>query len=276
METDNASVVIRQMDQVKLIDRILPQVAGMFQCKQGLYHHLDVWKHSLETVRQQEKIFKDFSSNADIRAYLQQSLGGNRSRKALIKLGALLHDVGKPDTRKIEKGKYSFHAHEHVGQRIVKSIARTLKLSTRERHALEDMVQMHLRPGYLSNYKRPTERAIYRFFRDAGEEAVSILLLSLADQRSTRGPLTTEKDQAHHENICRSLIERFFVKQKEEPFIRLITGHDVMKKLKIGACATVGQILAEVEERQTLGKVRTKSEALKAVQEIFQKIKEKS
>lgn len=66
---------------------------------------------------------------------------------------------------------------------------------------LEDLVMWHLRPGYLSNFKKPSERALFRYFRDTKEEAASIAFLSMADQRSTRGPLTTRHDEQHHEKF---------------------------------------------------------------------------
>jgi len=268
LETDKASAVLRSMDRIGLLERIIPQVKVMFTCKQGTYHHLDVWPHSLETAAQIETVYRQVKENPEIMAYLLESLGGNRSRLALMKLAALLHDIGKPDTRKMEDGKISFHGHEHVGRNIVKHIAVMLKLSVKERHALEDMVRWHLRPGYLSNFKQPSERAVYRYFRDARDEAASILFLSLADQRSTRGPATTQEDQAHHEKICLSLVERYFAKRREKPFVSLITGHDLIDKLKLKPSPVFAKILAEVKEKQSLGVVKTRNEAIALAKEI--------
>jgi hypothetical protein len=149
-----------------------------------------------------------------------------------------------------------------VGKNIVRHIAKMLKLSTLERHTLEDMVELHLRPGYLSNFKQPSERAIYRYFRDARREAISILLLSLADQYATRGPLTTQRDLEHHEKICLGLIKQHFEKKEEKPRPKLLTGHDLIQKLKLQPSPLFGKILKEVEEQQALGKVRTRREAL--------------
>ena len=106
-------------------------------------------------------------NHADVVEYLNESPGGNRTRRALLKLAALLHDIGKPETRKeAGRGKLTFYGHERVGKNIVTYIARMLKLSTGERHALEDMVLWHLRPGYLSNFQKPSEKSIYRYLRD--------------------------------------------------------------------------------------------------------------
>jgi putative nucleotidyltransferase with HDIG domain len=271
LESERASPVVNQMDRIGLMVKVIPQIAGMVRCLQGPYHHLDVWRHSKETLKQFEKIARACARRPDIQTYLDGSLGGNRSRKALVKLAVLLHDVGKPETRKMVEGKYSFHAHEHMGKKITRHVARMLKLSTRERHALEDMVQLHLRPGYLSNDPWPTDRAVYRFFRDAGEESVSILLLSLADQKATRGPLTPESDQKHHERICWALIDEYFRKQREKPLPRLVTGHDVMRRLNIAPSREVGRILSVIEEKQALGKIATKQEAYAEMEAIHKK-----
>ncbi len=268
LESPKAAPVLRAMDRVGLLEAIMPQIRIMRDCKQGTYHHLDVWPHSLETVSQMEKIFRQFRKDEEISAYIHETLGGNHSRKAIMKLAALLHDIGKPDTRKKEKGKVSFHSHEHVGKSIVTCIAKMLKLSRMERYALEDMVRWHLRPGYLSNFKNPSERAVYRYFRDAGEEDISILLLSLADQRSTCGPATTQRDQDHHEEICLKLVQRAFEKRNEKPFLRLINGDDLIRSLKIKPSPVFTSILNEIEEQQNLGKIKTKKEALVLAREI--------
>jgi len=262
LNSNRTAETIKAMDHIGLLEQVIPQIRVMYGCKQGGYHHLDVWPHSIEVLVQMEKIFENMKDQEDVEAYVNETISGNHTRKALMKFAALLHDIGKPDTRKREGERLSFHAHERVGKNITKIIAKMLKLSTRERHDLENMVLWHLRPGYLSNFKSPSERMIFRYFRDTKEEGASILLLSLADQRSTRGPLTSQVDQDHHEDICLDLLDRFFEKKKEKPFVCLINGNDILKKLKVKPSPLIGEILREVEERQVLGKIKTKKEAL--------------
>jgi poly(A) polymerase len=254
-------IVFNAMDKVGLLEKVMPQLAVMFNVQQGGYHHLDVWKHSLEVLNQLEKIFEGLT-DADLINYLNEKVASDHPRYALMKLAALLHDIGKPDTKKIEEGRTSFHTHEHVGRRITTIIAKQLKLSVRERHMVEDMVLYHLRPGYLSNFKKPSDKSVFRYFRDTKEEAAAILVLSLADQRSTRGPLTTEYDQKHHEKICTSLLEQYFAIKKETPRVRLITGNDLIKKLKLKPSPLFSKILTSVEEEHALGKITTREEAL--------------
>jgi poly(A) polymerase len=269
LASPRATENLKAMDEIELLAQVIPQITVMYNVKQGGYHHLDVWPHSLEVVAQFEKVIEEFKDDADISNYLNESLGGDRKRFALIKLAAILHDIGKPQTRKKEDGRVSFHSHEHVGKDITRPIAKALKISTHERYALENMVLWHLRPGYLSNFKQPSERSIFRYFRNTKEEAVSILLLSLADQRATRGPLTTETDQKHHEKICLNLVRRYFEQQKEKPRERLITGHDLIKELKLKPSPIFSKILTEVEEQQAIGKVTSRQEALELARKLI-------
>jgi len=267
LATEQAGQILSEMDKIKLLEEVIPQVTVMYNVTQGGYHHLNVWKHSLEAVTQLDGVFKEFQNDAPVQAYLDEEFGGHK-RYAIIKLAMLLHDIGKPQTRKKEKDRFSFHGHEHVGRDISRNVAKLLKLSTSERYMVEDMVRWHLRPGYLGDFKVPSERAVFRYFRDAKDEAASILLLSIADQRATRGPLSTTEDLHHHVKTCKMLIEKFFEKKSEKPVVRLITGHDLIKKLKLKPSPLFAQILREVEEKQALGKVTNRAEALALAKKI--------
>ncbi len=255
------------LDKDGLLARVLPQLSVMQGVHQGGYHHLDVWRHSLEVLHQFE-VFCAQENDPQIQAYLGEEIAGNHSRAALLKLAALLHDVGKPDTRKAEGGRMTFHGHEHAGERITRLAAKRLKLSVKERHFCEDVVRMHLRPGYLSNFERPTEKAVFRYLRDTGKEGAAIALLAMADQRATRGPLTTPAKAEHHEKICRMVLARFFEEKNKVPLKRLLTGNDLIKILKLKPGPIFAKILTAVEEGQSLGKISTKAEALVLAKKI--------
>ena len=248
--------ILKDMYRIGLLEKVIPQVTVMFNVPQSGYHHLNVWQHSLEAVVQFDALVQELKDHEDVMNYL-------KPRLALIKLGILLHDIGKPETRKLEPGgRMSFHGHEHVGKGIVRKVSKMLKLSVKHRHVLEDLVRYHLRPGYLSNFKKPSKKAIFRFLRDTGQESVSVVLLSLADQRATRGPLTTEKDQKHHEAICFQVIQEFFIKQKQEPHVKLLDGKDLMKVFKLQPGPVFSKILKHIEEQQDLGNIKTRKDAL--------------
>jgi poly(A) polymerase len=268
LTVENSGQYLRQMDKLRILEEILPQIVVMRNVEQGPYHHLDVWRHSLESVEQLEKLFKELEENPDIRRYLKQDLVINRSRKALMKLGALLHDIGKPQSKRREKGRTLFHGHERVGRDIADKICEMLKLSTKEKFALEKMIFWHLRPGYLADNELPTPRAVFRYFRDTGEEGISVILISLADQRSTCGPLTSKKDREQHEKVNKDLIAQYFHKQKEKKVKPLINGNDLIKKLKLKPSPVFGKILREIEEAQAVGTVKTKEQALVLAKKI--------
>jgi hypothetical protein len=184
-------------------------------------------------------------------------------------LGAILHDIGKPKARRREDGKIKFHGHERIGLEISEVIARRLKLSCDEINSLQKMVLWHLRPGYLADNEKVTPRAIFRYFRDAQGEAVSTLLLAIADQRSTKGRLTTKESRLHHETIVFGLIKEYFRRKKERKPPRLIGGFDLIKKFRLEPSPLIGKILSEIEELQAIGKIRSKMQALEVARKMI-------
>ena len=125
----------------------------------------------------------------------------------------------------------------------------------------------------MADSSHPSARAKFRFFRDTAKEAVSVLLISLADQRSTRGRLTTPLERKQHETVCASLIREFFRKQKEPQFARLVNGNDIMEKFSLKPSPLVGELLACVEEAQAIGKIKTKNEAFNLIAKKIQQRK---
>jgi poly(A) polymerase len=278
-----AHEILASMDKIGLLPHVIPQITVMYGVKQGGYHHLDVWQHSLQVVCELEKLYEAEAPHAGhsplfvigtferIRMYLQETIGGGHRRLALLKMAALLHDIGKPETRRQEKARMTFHGHEHEGERITRHVARQLKLSVKERFFLEDVVRMHLRPGYLSNFKHPSPKAIFRYLHDTKDEAVGLAILALADQAATRGPLTTRAKLRHHAKICHMLVERYFELKDRKAPQRLLTGDDLIKVLKLKPSALFGKILSCVEEAAALGKIKTKAEALVLARQFINK-----
>ena len=255
---------ISAMDDLGIIKVLFPEFNPMRGLKQGPYHHLNVWKHSLETLKQLEVLLYSLRSNKAIQDYLDEPICAERTRRSLLKLGCLLHDTGKPEALRRRAGKTIFHGHERIGSDIAEEIARRFKLSNDELQSLSRMVFWHLRPGYLADKEKPTPRAVFRYFRDAGKDGLSILLLSMADQRSTRGPLTSDESRKQHERVVLKLIKEYFRRQEEkERLIPVINGNDLIKKFKLEPSPLIGKILAEIEEQQAIGKIKNKTEALK-------------
>lgn len=266
---------IRQLDTLRILPVVVPEVDQMRRKRQGPYHHLDIWKHTLETVRHFEELVTQVRRRKRITGYLQECCAGSRSRMSLIKCACLLHDIGKPRTCRYESGKIRFHGHEHVGRAMTVAIGRRLKLSVDEIDSLARMVQAHLRPGYLAESRQViTARAAYRFFRDTKEEAPAVLLLSLADQRATRGKFATARSRRLHERLVNRLLKEYFRSKEEKKIPRLIDGTILMKRYKLTPSPLVGKVLAQVDELQAIGRIKTRQEALKAAGAVIRKIRQ--
>lgn len=262
LNSENGFKAFKAMDDFGILDEIMPEIKVMRGVGQGPYHHLDVYGHSLEALKQIERLFSELKRNRAIQDYLNKIVSGTHTKKALLKLGAFLHDIGKPASKERINGKTCFHGHERTGRNIAREIAERLRLSNDEKNALDKMIFWHLRPGYIADIENLTQRAIYRFFRDAQDEAVSILLLSIADQRSTRGPLTRGANRKHHEDVCLGLAREFFRKAKEKKLPPLVNGYDIMRHLKAPPGPLIGKILEEINEAQAAGELKTKAGAL--------------
>ena len=275
LNSGNAFDTFKAMADAGVLDEIIPEVKAMRKVSQGPYHHLDVYGHCFEALKQIERLFEELKRYRDIQLFLNRIISGTHTKRALLKLSAFLHDIGKPVSKERIKDKVCFHGHERTGRNIVRGIAERLRLSNDERNALDKIIFWHLRPGYLADLKDLSRRAVYRYFRDTQNEAVSVVLLSIADQRSTRGPLTRGANRKHHEDVCLALAKDFFRKSKEEKFIKLINGNDLMAELKLEPGPLIGKLLSAVEEAQAVGEIRDKAQAFVLAKKLIKKERQK-
>ena len=273
LSISNSTEIFKNMDRLKVLEVFIPQIKVMYGVRQGPYHHLNVWRHSLETLRQLELHTKQLPQEDRITAYLVELITASHSRFQLIKLAALLHDIGKPESMFIEDGKTKFHGHERIALKIIEAISKRIRLSTKETELINKIVLWHLRPGYLADSQTLTNRARFRFFRDTQNEAISVLLVSLADQRATRGPKTFSTNRRRHERVVSELIKEYFLKSEEEKPPRLITGHDLIKNFGLKPSPLIGKTLAEIEEAQAVGLIRNKCHALERAERFIKKNK---
>jgi poly(A) polymerase len=265
--------VMRLMDRMKIIDEFIPYIDKSRGVFQGDYHHLDVWEHSLETLRQFELLCRRLRRDRQIQRYLDEEIAPKRSRIQVLKLACLLHDIGKPFAKKRLKKKTIFHTHEKIGRDLAEEIALALRFSLREKEILKKLIFWHLRPGYLADQITPSRRAVYRFFRDTQEEGVGIILLSLSDWRATRGPLTDSRKRSRHEKIMLSLIREHFRDKARKPLPKIVDGYDIMRRFKLKSSPLVGEILRKIKEEQALGKVSGKGQAYRIARRLLERYK---
>jgi tRNA nucleotidyltransferase/poly(A) polymerase len=268
-DTNRAAIAIQALNELGAIDVLFPELIPGRGLEQGSFHHLDVLGHQLETVVQADRFLSDFAEfSAPLReplaAYCAAQPVERRSRKALIKLSGLLHDVGKPARRTIEAdGEIWFLGHEETGAELVSVIVDRLRLSNREGQMVCALVRHHLRPGFLSREPQLTPRAIYRFFKDLGDNGPGCLLTWWADRMATRGPKSRLDQLDQQRGRLEELLNAYFFRAAEivKP-ARLITGTRLMETFRLEPGPRIGELLGAIEEAQAEGRIHSAEEAL--------------
>lgn len=216
LETDQAAGAVRALERLGALDVLIPELIPGRGIEQGGYHHLDVLGHELETVAQADGFLADFAEfSPDLRAplgrYCATELVERRSRKSLIKLAGLLHDVGKPARRTVEPdGEIWFLGHEETGEPLAAAVVERLRLSNLEGEMVCKLVRHHLRPGFLSREPEITRRAVYRFFKELGDHGPGCLLTWWADRLATRGPRSRLDQLAEQRATVETLLRAYF------------------------------------------------------------------
>lgn len=262
LASGNSFAIVKELDELGILEMLFPEILLLKKVYQGPYHHLDVWDHSLETLKQFERLVKELKRKKMFKDYFAEVYAGGRTRLDILKLAALFHDLGKPEVKKEADGKIMFWGHDLVGSKITQKITEGLKLSTKEVSAITNIVRNHLRPGYLAEMEKITKHAIFKFSRDCADEAIAVLILSIADRRATLGEPITKKIVAHHEKVSFKITRELFTKKKEYHPPKLITGNEIMQELNIKEGPRVGEILKKIEEAQVDGIVKAKVDAI--------------
>jgi putative nucleotidyltransferase with HDIG domain len=206
--------------------------------------------------------------------HFAKSLNTDRSVRAALFFAALYHDVRKPATKSVDMaGRIRFFDHDIKGAKAAEERGRALNLSNDEVERIRTIVQHHMRFHFFTNRlqddgQEPSRKAIYRFFRDAGEAGVDLVLLGLADLRGTQGPALTQETWTAALDIARILLENYWEKPQETVAPpRLLNGNELMTELGLEPGRIVGQLLEAIREGQATGKVENREQALKLARE---------
>ena len=234
VETGIASIVLPELPMLKLeIDEH--------------HHHKDVYEHTLTVLEQA--------------IALEDRLGG---ANLVIRLAALLHDIGKPKTRElIPGGGVSFHHHEVVGARMAKARLKALRFDNETIESVNTLVFLHLRfHGYGSG--EWTDSAVRRYVRDAGDLLTHLHILTRADC-TTRNAKKAATLAATYD----SLEARIAVLQEEEELNAIrpdLDGNQIIEILGIKPSPLVGKAYTHLLElrldRGPLGEEVAKEELL--------------
>ena len=268
---------LRQADDLGLLAALLPEVNALKNVTQSPPHHFDVFEHTLhaldELVKLQAHSYSEVANGeflSVLQTHFEQQVSAERTRGTLLRCAVLLHDVGKPITRSVgPEGAIHFYEHEARGAEMCDAVMRRLRFSNDEIDIVTRVLRYHLRPAQLARGEPLTNRAAYRYFRDAGDTGIDTCVLALADWRGKAVPVDQEMDAAQRATNA-LLLDRYFRAQEtviDPP--SLVDGRVLMKELKIAAGPRVGELLEAIREAQVEGEIKTRDDALALAQKML-------
>jgi putative nucleotidyltransferase with HDIG domain len=289
LDLPGAAQNLRYLDELNLLTAIIPELETLKGVEQSAPHYWDVFEHSLETVRRLEEVIaalggavlvdKELSLiplllspfSDRLSTHMSQFISDDRPRLTVLKLVALLHDLGKPATKSMDdEGKIHFFGHEEEGAEVVETILRRLRFGGSEVKLAKTVVANHMRPSLLAEQEVVTRRAVYRFFRDTGDAGVDTLLFYLADHLATWGPNLRMDRWRRRVDFVASMLADYYERSQKVIFPpKLINGHDLMEEFGLEEGPQIGQLLEAVREAQVEGEVKTREEALALVRGLL-------
>ncbi len=276
MKTSRASAVVREIYRAGLLGTLIPEFDQLKKIgNQGERHLYSLEEHTLRTLEELEKVLEERTRY--LSAELLKDFGcrrflGEFTDLELLKWAALFHDIGKPQTFEIRKGKVTFYNHDRVGEEIVKRTGKRLRWGDRATRFIASLVRHHLRPFYLRESFLKGElgrRGMANFWRDCGDIAPHLFLLSIADALASGD---SEEDlKALLETLGE--LESFSRNELGERTIEpLLNGYEIMSLLGIPPGRTVGEIKRKLLEAQIEGRVKTREEAVQFVKGAYERL----
>ena len=206
-----------------LAEIVLPELPALKLETDEHHHHKDVYQHTLTVVEQAIDYEKEYGLEPDF----------------ILRFAALLHDIGKPATRKLESGgAVSFYHHDVVGAKLATKRMKALRFDNDTTKAVAKLVELHLRFFGYSD-QAWTDAAIRRYVRDAGEQLVRLHILTRSDV-TTRNK--RKADQLSH--AYDDLEKRIAVVMEQEELNAMrpdLTGEEIMEILGLKPGPQVGK-----------------------------------
>jgi poly(A) polymerase len=157
-----------------------------------------------------------------------------------------------------------------------------LRLSSRGIAMVGKMVEQHLRPGNMrQGGVLPTNRAIYRYFRDLGDVAIDTLYLAMADYLAAKGPIFVPEEWAEHARMVTHILQGGILQGGIDQTgpgrpERLVTGHDLMQRFSLHPGPQIGVIMAQINEAQAVGEITSIEQAMALAAEILNRRDDRS
>jgi putative nucleotidyltransferase with HDIG domain len=267
-----AHTALINMDKTWLLEKIFPFVKELKRIPPNSHHHLDLFHHSVEVVREIQVLYE--SAAEEVKEHLDRVDFGGFSRLAHLKLAGFLHDIGKFSTWTTENGRHRFIKHDAVGAKLAVKLLKQLKFSNKQTAYAANLVKNHLYPAQLMTSGSDVRLTgkMMRFVRKMGDNAIDVTVLSQADRLSARGELVTQEMVEQNISSLNELLAFCVDSQKEaEPLPKLISGNEVMDILGIKPSPELGKVMAAIREAQLSGEINTAEDAIKFLKTVHVK-----
>jgi poly(A) polymerase len=272
---DGALAGLALADRLGLLRAVLPELSELHDVEQSHYHHLDVYDHTLEVLAMQidlegrlDTLF-EAPDAARLARILDEPLADELTRGQALRLGALLHDIGKPAARDTTPdGRVTFIGHDRLGERMVRQVCRRLRTSDRLARFLEGLTRHHLVLGFLVHERPLDRRQVYRYLARTTPVEVEVTLLSCADRLATQGRRAEEATEAHLD-LARELMRAALDWRAHGPPSVPIRGDDLARELGIQPGPELGRLLAQLTEAAYAGEVATREDAVAVARRLL-------
>jgi len=258
------------LDELEATAAVLPELAALRGVGQNPNHHLDVHDHTIEVLARLLEVEADLDRYAgeaapELRALFDEPLGDEISRGEALRFGAILHDVGKPATRREhEGGTVSFVGHDSVGAELVAAACARLKTSRAVSRHLQALTLHHLHLGFMAPERPLAPRREYEYLSLTAPVAADVTVLTIADRLSARGsgPTATAEMIDAHLALAREVLPAALRWHREGPPRSPIAGDELAAALEIEPGPELGRLLAAIEAAVYTGEVETAEDAV--------------
>ena len=266
----------RLLDELGVTAAVLPEVEAMRGVEQGPNHHLDVYDHTLAVLANLLEIETDLPRYAgersdEVAALLAEPLADEFTRRDALRLGALLHDIGKPGTAADRGGYRTFIGHDASGAETAAAICRRLRASRRLGTYVAALARHHLRLGFLVPQRPLGPRTVHDYLRATGDVAVDVTLLTVADRLSARGsgPIAGDEMVKGHLELAGEMIAAALDWRRDGPPRPFLPGDELAAELGIEPGPSLGELVAELEAAQYAGEVASREDAVRHAREVL-------
>jgi poly(A) polymerase len=261
------------MDEMGMMEVVLPELWALHGVEQSPYHHLDVYAHTLAVLAETVELERDPARhlgprNEEIDVFMASSLANELTRWQALRFGALLHDIAKPQTRGVSaEGRVTFMGHDAAGAVLATEILTRLRASDRLREHVAALVRDHLRLGFLVHESPLSRRAAYRYLSAAGPVGVDVTVLSVADRLATRGQRAGNAI-AKHLDLAREMLDDALRWQADPPRPP-VRGDELARALGVLPGPALGRLLAELQEATFAGEIHSPGEAIERARQLL-------